>query len=229
MLPRQHVLLTRPQPDSVRIAGMVETRGFVPVVAPLLEIHARPAALPKDVQAVLVTSGNAFMGVSAWPVPVFAVGDATAAQALACGFTEVASAARDAAALTTLVARTLRPAAGALLLLSGAGQGHALAASLRDAGFSVHRSVTYSAAPVRHFPQSAAAALARDTLHAAIFLSAETAAAFVRLLPVSSVQHLHGVLGLAIGKAAAETLDALPWRQVRCAAAPDLDNVLALL
>jgi uroporphyrinogen-III synthase len=97
------------------------------------------------------------------------------------------------------------------------------------AGFSVHRRVTYSAEPVRRFPEVAASALAGDSLHAAIFLSAETAAAFVRLVPASSVHHLHGVLALAIGKAAAETLNALPWRQVRCAAAPNLDDVLALL
>jgi hypothetical protein len=49
------------------------------------------------------------------------------------------------------------------------------------------------------------------------------------LLPASGVDHLRGVLALAIGKAAADALKPLPWRQVRLARTPTLDDVLALL
>jgi uroporphyrinogen-III synthase len=104
-----------------------------------------------------------------------------------------------------------------------------LATSLRAQAFTVIRRVTYAAAPVAAFPAAAADALRADAVHAALFLSAETAAAFVRLLPPALAVTLENVLALAIGKAAADALKPLLWRQIRLAHSPTLDDVLALL
>ena len=229
MTQQRGVLLTRPIDDARRIAPLIEARRFVPVYAPFLRVHTRAAALPRGVQALLVTSARALDGVSPWPVPVLAVGDATAARARQVGFMNVTSARGDAAALADLAACSLDPGAGKLLLLSGAGQGGAIAAALRMSGFPVLRRVTYAAVPVRRFPAAAGVALREDRLHAAIFLSGETAAAFARLLPPLLTAHLPGVLALAIGKSAADALKPLPWRDIRLAATPTLDDVLALL
>ncbi len=226
---RTAVLITRPQPGAEATAARVRALGLVPLVAPVMRVRRFAPVLPHRVQAVLVTSGNALEGLAAWDVPVFAVGDATAGKARAAGFGDVRSAAGDAVALAALVGGVLQPAAGPLLLLSGAGQGLPLAAALRGAGFRVVRRVTYAAGPVARFPALAADALRRDSVHAAIFLSAETAATFVRLVPASCAPHLTGILALAIGKAAADALKPLPWRQVRLARTPNLDDVLALL
>jgi uroporphyrinogen-III synthase len=224
---RFSVLVTRA--ESSRISADLEQRGFAPIIAPLLRVRPHHPPLPHAVQAILVTSGNALHAITPWPVPLLAVGDATAARARDAGFTTVHSAGRDGAALVALAATTLRPDAGPVLLLSGAGQGGAVAAGLRQAGFRVIRRVTYTAAPVRRFPPEAASALAAGTLHAAIFLSGETAATFVRLLPPALQPHLRGVVAVAIGKPAADALKPLPWRQVRLARTPTLDDVLALL
>jgi uroporphyrinogen-III synthase len=178
---------------------------------------------------LLVTSARGLDAVTSWPVRVLAVGDATAARARAKGFADVVSAQGDAAALVGLAQRVLEPGRGPILLLAGARQGNAVSAALRRAGFSVLRRVTYAAMPVRRFPTEASVALTRDSLHAAIFLSGETAAAFVRLLPSSHIDHLPGVLALAIGKSAADALKPLPWRDIGLAATPTLDDVLALL
>jgi uroporphyrinogen-III synthase len=226
---RNAVLITRPQPGAEATAGRIRALGLAPVVAPVMRIRHFAPALPRQVQAALVTSGNALDGISAWDVPVFAVGYATAAKARAVGFVDVTSASGDAESLAALVVSTLHPQAGPLLLLSGARQGIALAASLRAAGFRVLRRVTYAAGPVPHFPPQATGALHHDILHAAIFLSGETASTFVRMMPASCIPHLNGILALAIGKAAADALKPLPWRQVRLARTPNLDDVLALL
>jgi uroporphyrinogen-III synthase len=122
-----------------------------------------------------------------------------------------------------------RPNGSALLLACGARQGFAVAASLRELGFSVVRRVTYAAAPVRQFPVGARVALQGNALHAALFLSAETASAFARCLPKALAPRLAHVRALAIGKNAADALEPLPWREVRLAHAPNLDSVLALL
>jgi uroporphyrinogen-III synthase len=226
---RRAVLITRPLEEAARTAALVEARGFVPLVAPLLAVRQFFPALPQAVQAVLVTSGNALTGLKVAGAPLLTVGDATAERARAAGFANVHSASGDATALAALAVRLLRPDAGPLLLACGSGQGRALAASLRAGGFAVIRRVTYAATPVAAFPAIAAAALRTEQVHAALFLSAETAAAFVRLLPPALTAALENVLALAIGKPAADALKPLRWRQIRRANSPTLDDVLALL
>jgi uroporphyrinogen-III synthase len=185
--------------------------------------------MPAAVQALLLTSGNALGTITPWPVKVLTVGDTTAARAQAAGFADVESAGRDATAMIALASQRLNPADGPVLLACGARQGHKVATSLREAGFRVLRRVTYRAAPISKFPASVGAALQAGQLHAAIFMSAETAAAFVRRCPPHLHPSLRNVLALAIGKPAADALEALPWREVRLASQPTLDGVLALL
>ncbi len=228
------MLITRPLDDAPATAARVEALGFRPVVAPVIEIRHFAPTLPAKVQAILVTSGNALAGLA---IPhttlahtkLLAVGDVTAARATACGFTDVESAGRDAVALAALATARLSPPDGPLLLVCGRGQGGPICADLRASGFRVVRRVTYAAEPVRAFPEAAAESLRAGTLHAAVFLSAETAKVFARLIPRALVPRLAPVLALAIGKNAAEALKPLPWRQVRLARSPTLDDVLAQL
>jgi uroporphyrinogen-III synthase len=195
----------------------------------MLRIVRHTPRLPTDMQAILVTSGNALAALTPSGTPLFAVGDATAARAREAGFTQVHSAGRDAQALAALIARTQHTRAGPLLLASGARQGQQLAADLRRRGFRVIRRVCYAAYPVQRFPHHAAALLHSGELHAVLFLSAETATAFVRLLPPELSHALESVAALAIGNAAAAVLEQLPWLRVCRAQNPTLDDVLALI
>src|SRR5258708_37900290 len=84
----------------------------------------RDAPLPRDgVQALLFTSANgARAGAAATArrdIPVFAVGDATAATARKLGFAEVASAGGAVDDLAALVEGRLDPAHGTLLHAAG--------------------------------------------------------------------------------------------------------------
>ena len=223
------MLITRPRDEAARTASLVRARGFSPVVAPLLSVRHFSPVVPLQPQAVLVTSGNALLGLPKLAAPLLAVGDATAARARDAGFANVQSAAGDASALFDVAARMLRPDAGPLVLACGRGQGLGLATALRARGFSVIRRVTYAATPVAEFPAEATTCLRAELLHAALFLSAETARAFVRLLPLELGGSVENVLALAIGKQAADALKPLRWRQIRLAPSPTLDDVLALL
>jgi uroporphyrinogen-III synthase len=222
-------MITRPQEDAAATAARISALGWRPVIAPMLRIERRVPAVPDNVQAILVTSGNALASLRPSATPLIAVGDATAARARAAGFTQVRSAGRDAQALAALVAATQRPGQGPLLLACGARQGENLAADLRGRGFRVIRRVCYVAYPVQRFPCQAAESLRSGELHAVVFLSAETAAAFVRLLPPEFFHALASVAALAIGPAAAEVLERLPWLRVCRAQNPTLDDVLALI
>ncbi len=223
-------MVTRPEPGASETARRLRALHHDPIIAPLL--HIRPLALAPfgEVGAVLVTSGNAvpFLPLSLHSALLLAVGDATAERARSAGFTRVASADGDAAALADLTRRSCPPGA-ALLFATARGQGAPLAAALRAHGFVVRRRAVYAACPASRMPPMAVRALRDGSLSAALFLSAETARAFVRLLPPRLHPALAAVDALAIGQPAADALCVLPWRRVRVSAKPTLDSILALL
>ena len=222
--------MTRPEPGASETAQRLRAMHRHPVIAPLLRI--RPLALAPfgEVGAVLITSGNAVpsLPASLHGAPLLAVGRATADRAHGAGFRRVASADGDAAALAVLARQTVPPGT-ALLLATARGQGAALAAALRAHGFAVHRRAVYAAHPAGRMPPVAAQALRDGGVSAALFMSAETARAFVRLLPTPLHPALAAVDALAIGQPAADVLRVLPWRRVRVSANPTQDSLLALL
>jgi uroporphyrinogen-III synthase len=229
---RRAVLITRPQPGADHTARRIAGMGLLPVLAPVLTIAPQAAHLPDpaEIRAVLVTSANALPALdSGWHMtPLLAVGDATAARARAAGFRDVRSAAGDADALAALAIATCAPP-GTLLLASGAGQGAALAAGLRRAGFQVAHQCVYAATPVSALPDAAVTALTSGSLAAALFFSPATAAAFAALLSGIPSADIARTDALAISAAAASPLFPLPWRRIRVASHPNQDELLALL
>jgi len=222
----------RPSPAAEETARRVSALGMRSIVAPLLTIRRVPADLPRDAVAVLVTSGNAVDSLPAWARarPVFAVGDATAARARMAGFVDVHSAGGNAADLAALVQRTLPTEHGRLMLLTGKGQGTALAGLLRAQQRDVTLREVYEAVAVPSLPIPAAVALEAGDVSAALFFSAETARQFVQLVTAAgleaSAQHIDAC---AISQATGVALDALHWRRLRIAARPTQDDMLALL
>lgn len=209
---------------------MVAARGFEPIVAPVLSVRLRTVTIKGAFDAILVTSRNAIPALpSEWHgVRLLAVGSATAERARQAGFVSVMDAGGDAADLAAMARDRLEPGAK-LLFVHGVGQGHPLAASLDDAGFTVVRRRGYGTAAVRALPVAAREALGSERVCAATFLSAATARAFVRLVPKALLPMLSRVDAAAIGQAAADALAPLPFRRVRVSLRPTLDEVLALL
>jgi uroporphyrinogen-III synthase len=222
-------LITRPEAQSAALAARLVEKGYEPVIAPLFEVSSRSVAVPPGVQAILVTSGNSLAALPVVDRPIFAVGDATAERARGLGFRTIYSAGADATALAGLVAARLNPVDGAVFLASGAGQGFGLASDLRGRGFRVVRRVCYEARPVRRLPRAAELAIRSGELGVVLFLSAETALTFVRLLPSECAPALASVIAVAIGKTTADALHELPWLMICRARNPTLDDVLALI
>jgi uroporphyrinogen-III synthase len=227
-------LVTRPEPGASQTADRLTALGFEPVLAPVLAIVAVEGDyhLPDRISATLVTSRNA---VPACPrslhrQPVFAVGSATAACAIAAGFTRVIDADGDAAALATLVAASLSPNDGTLFFPTARGQGFALTNSLRKHGFRVIRRVAYQAAPVPVLPDVAVSDLQHDQLTAALFFSTETARHFVRLVLESGLgEAVNNVEAVSISERSAMALKKLNWARVSVAVKPNQEAMLALL
>ncbi|MBV8524541.1 MAG: uroporphyrinogen-III synthase [Acetobacteraceae bacterium] len=227
-------MLTRPEPGASETAARLSMEGFTPIIAPLLTIRPLAARFPplSQVQGLLVTSSNALTGIPEQyrGLALFAVGDATAARAERLGFSRVMSANGDARALAQLTAERCQRSGSALLLASGSGQGGQLAQELRALGFRVLRRVTYVARPATSLARQARTALAAGAVQWALFFSAETAATFVRLVRAASLDRsLGGIDAVAIGQAAAVALEALPWRSIRIALRPTMEEMMALL
>ncbi|HEY1856917.1 uroporphyrinogen-III synthase [Acidocella sp.] len=217
--------MTRPEPGASATASRLVSLGHEPVLAPCLEIVPRPVHLPENVGALIVTSGQAIPPLPArlHGVPTFCVGDATANRARAAGFCRVESAGGDAGDLFRLVCARRLP--GTHVMAVGERQGLALARQLHEAGISVLRRKVYAARPLRVLPADIAAALAAEKLQAALFYSAETARAFVRLRPRNTAS----ITAYALSPVVASGLDGLPWAAIRVAVAPTEADLMALL
>ena len=106
------VLVTRPHPDDETTAKALRARGFEVLRAPMLRFEPVPFQDDADAGygAVIVTSANALRAIAPHladsrllKLPLFAVGENTAAAARDAGFGEVIASKGDAGALRDLV------------------------------------------------------------------------------------------------------------------------------
>jgi uroporphyrinogen-III synthase len=227
------VLVTRSEPGASRTAVRLEKRGAAPVLAPLLEV-----SFVEDIafdahrsQALLFTSPNA---VRAWlsdrsetDLPAFCVGDATAQEAEAAGFTRVRSAGGDVSDLVALCEARLVPGRHRLLYLRGEHVSSDLAGVLGARGFTVDEAVVYTAAAAQTLPAPAAEVIRRRELAVALFHSQRAAIAFTALVEDADLtDHLNTVIAVAISEAAAKGLVAADWAAVKVAEAPTEADML---
>lgn len=222
------VLVTRPQPGAAETEAALRALGYRPVLAPLLTIEPLPGP-PIDLtgfDAVAVTSANglrALAGRSAErALPLYAVGERTAALARDAGFREVHAAGGDVISLSRL--------------LSGRGPrvlhvaGEDVAGELAPADVVVTRITTYRAMPVDDLPDAAATALREGQVAYVALFSPRTAGVFVRLVQKAGLSVPVGRLtALCISAAVARAVQGFGFTETRVAVQPDAASLLALL
>jgi uroporphyrinogen-III synthase len=233
------VLVTRPEADAAPLAAALAARGHTAVIEPLLVIVARPdvAVDLAGIQALALTSANGARilaeRTARRDLPVFAVGDATAAAARAAGFTEVASAGGDVDDLAALLTARLDPGGGAVFHAAANRPAGDLKGRLEAAGFTVRRVALYDALPRQAFSPAVGAALRDGLIDAVLFFSPRTGKTFVRLLSGSGLTAQCGrITAVCLSAAVAEDIKQLPWRALCIAAQPTqaalLDSLAAL-
>ena len=240
-------LITRPREDAGALAKLLGGRGIECVIEPLLTIEpVKDAGLDfTGVQAVLLTSANGARalaardagtretgeGAGAWRhLAVFAVGEATASAAREAGCRRVSSAGGDVGALARLVAERLEPKGGALLHIAGTHVAGDLAGLLAKAGFTVRRAVIYEAREADCISAELISMIEAGGIDVALFFSPRTAKSFVTLAFEAGVSSAcEGVTALCLSAAVAREAETIAWNEVRVAAHPDLDGLLALI
>ncbi len=234
------VLLTRPRQDAEETARLLRGQNIESVTAPLIEISDIAGAaldLESDLegaQAVLVTSANGARALARATerrnIPVFAVGDTSAAAALQSGFSRVTSANGDVAALAALVQDHCDPANGALLHVAGSAVAGDLAGDLAAHGYSLRRTQLYRAQTVDTLPQEARRVLTDGVVDAALFYSPRTAAQFAKLVAAAGLEtSCRRIFAVCLSAAVADAAAALPFAELRVAETPDQNALFAVL
>ena len=229
-------LVTRPRADAESLAAALTQRGIDALIEPLLEIHYRDSPTPDlaGVQAILCTSANGVRALARLTgervLPLFAVGDATAAQAGEAGFARVESAGGSLGDLVRLAREHLHPTDGRLLHVAGSEVAGDLAGALRAASFAVDRAVLYEARPVGVLSAASVQALTAGTVDFALFFSPRTARIFAQLAERGGVaEAIDRVTAVSISAAADAGLGSLHFRERHVAKRPDQPSLLAAL
>lgn len=229
------ILVTRPHPDTETTAASLRARGHAVLLAPALKFE--PVAFhdesEADYGAVIVTSANALRAIASQlpelgllGLPLFAVGEHTAAAAREAGFAEVIVAGGNAASLRDKVVRSAREKVlrkkDTLLYLAGADLSRDLGGELGAEGFRVVTQTTYRMAPVKHLPREVCAGFAAHDIGAVLHYSRRSARAFLDAARDEGVE----ISALAIphcclSDAVADVLRDAGASQVLVAATPD--------
>ncbi|RQH10210.1 uroporphyrinogen-III synthase [Bradyrhizobium sp. RP6] len=229
------ILVTRPHPDNEATAENLRARGHAVLLAPALRFE--PVAFHGGSEApygaVLVTSANAIRAIAPQlpelgllKLPLFAVGEHTAAAAREVGFAEVIVAGGDAASLRDKVVQSARDKMlkkkSTLLYLAGADLSRDLGGELGAEGFRVVTQTTYRMAPVKHLPREVCEGFAAHGVEAVLHYSRRSARAFLDAARDEGVE----ISALAIphcclSEAVASVLREAGASQVLVAAAPN--------
>lgn len=234
------LLITRPLADARPLAEHLHKLGHQTVMEPLLEIKFLATAktdlgpLLDGAQALLVTSANgvrAFAQASARrDLAVYAVGEASARAAREAGFAHVDSADGDVVALAGRVARKLAAKDGALVHVAGSRVAGDLAGLLQRAGFEYRRAILYDAQKATHLSAAVASEIAAGGFHGVLFYSPRTAASFLALIEQGGlVPACRKMIACCLSEAVAEKARAVDWRELRVAAQPDQQSLIATL
>ena len=234
-----HLLLTRPTSDDDPLPDLLRARGHSVTHDPLLRIDvlAAPKIDVSGLQVIAVTSSNALRALSLSPllprlrsVPVFAVGDATAAAATALGFSDVRRGEGTAKDLLPAIVADLKPAAGAVLYLRGEEIAFDLSAPLTASGFAVQNAVVYRAVAAKAFASETIAGFARGAITGVVLMSPRTAETYVHLAETAGLaSELSFLKHYCLSQRVAEPLGDLPDVSVRIARRPNLQELVALI
>jgi len=231
------LLITRPEPDATRSAGVLRARGHDVLVVPLLWTQTIEVNFEGPYGAVLMTSANAARALSSHPragelttLPAFTVGARSAEAAGAAGFRDVTSAGGALADLVRLAAARFAGRSQRLLYLAGADRAGDLAGELAVHGIAVDIAVIYRAVAAEQLPAELTNALSNAQIDGALHYSRRSVTTLVELSRPAGV--LNVLLNLAhycLSGEVAAALRKVGARQISVAPRPDEAALIGLL
>lgn len=232
---RVHILVTRPRADAVAFSTRLHALGHTTIVEPLIDIAYLdgPTLDLTGVQALAFTSANgaraAARRTSERAIPVIAVGRATAAEAKALRFTNVSESTGEGVdGLSRHIVATLKPGAGSILHPTGTVTAGDLKASLTAAGFTARTERIYEAHAAETLSGALIAELAANLVDTVTFFSPRAATLFAVLIEAENLASAcRSMTAVVMSGAVANALQPLAFREIRIAAEPTADAMLA--
>jgi uroporphyrinogen-III synthase len=230
------VLITRSEIDAIPLVGLLGAQNIASAVDPMIKVELTPG-LPldlADVQALLMTSAN---GVRAYcarnserEIPLFAVGDATAREALANGFNNIFTACGSVSHLAKLVKTQLSKSGGVLLHIAGTKTAGDLAGDLLRGGFAYRRDVLYNAVAAQFLNPNTISALMNKEIQGVLLYSPRTAQIFCQCAANDlGANMLSGVTAYCLSSAVADKAKALQWGTVVVASIPTQSELVQVV
>jgi uroporphyrinogen-III synthase len=182
------MLVTRPDPDAGETAARLAALDIEAALCPLLRHETLPTSLPEPTgfAAIALTSANALRALEErgvldqfTSIPVYTVGDRTAALAEEMGFGSVQSAGGSLGDLVELLAHA--KLTGPVFYPAGRDQSGDLAKSLAPSGVMVITAQVYAMHAATALPEQIIGELEDGSIDAVLFYSRRTAETFARL------------------------------------------------
>jgi uroporphyrinogen-III synthase len=233
------LLVTRPEPDSLKLKGVLERWGHEATVDPLLSVtfDGGEHVDVEGAQALIATSRNALRAIKSSPalaqaksLPLFAVGNATATEARALGFSTIVTGAGTSAELVAHIVSAIDPAAGLLVHLAGDALAGDLKGELEAHGFRVRQPVVYRMRPAQWLAEETVEQLATREIEGVILMSPRTAAVYAGLVAKHGLAAtVRPMPHFCLSAAVARRLEPLGTIRAVVADAPRLEVLLALI
>jgi len=226
------IWLTRPAEDSALLAAMLADQGIASIVAPVMrvELLATPT-IDRSADGILLTSRHAVFAIAPplKKLPIYCVGEATAAAARAHGCQNVVAGDGEVLALLPLLAKTFTRD-HRLLYFSGEEVRFDLPAMAAACGLTVDRHVVYRTVAEEAMTEDLVTALRANRVTAVACFSPNTATMIVRWLVAShqpaAAQNIDFyALSLAVAQAAAGA----PWQSLHACHTPQLTSMVDLI
>jgi uroporphyrinogen-III synthase len=229
------MLVTRPEPDASDTAARLAALDIEAVKLPLFTRKALHTSLPdaNGFAALALTSANALRALADrgmvaryHNLPVLTVGDHTASEARAAGFTDVSSAGGHFADLVEHIAH--RDIKGPILYPAGKQLAGDLAKSLAPLGIMVVTARVYDMTAIPEIPAEILAEIEQSKFDAALFYSQRAAQTFAALTETLSAAPRTQLAVLCLSENVAAPLIANRFVRAGLADYPSEEAMMAL-
>lgn len=233
------VLVTRPEPDALKLKGLLEARGHQASVEPLMRTafyEFDPEGL-EGVTGIIATSRNALRALRgssalrrARNIRVYAVGAATAEEARRLGFGQIVKGPGTADALVPIIASTMETSEEILLHLRGNRVSSDIRGDLEALGYRVTEAIVYRMEAAETLSESTRDDIADGSIEAVMLMSPETAAIYVRLITRFGLKDMcHQLVHLCLSDQVALRLKALGDIPIEIATEATMEEMLILV
>ncbi len=213
-----YVLLTRPEEDCQEITSKI----IVPTISsPLIKIKQsiETVTIPKKTTDLIVTSARVFEMVknikTMIKIPVWCVGEATAAAAKEAGFETIFQVNRSAQEILERIVNECPKESSYFVHICGSVVHVDLADALTKLGYHANRIIIYTTEAADVLTPQAEAVMSAGLVQQMPFFSLRTAEVFIDIAQKSDwAENISKITALAHSDAIARTLNQLSWKRV---------------